>query len=319
MKVLYVNHGHDERCGVHDLGRRHAAAITGPGLEVTYTECNSITEYKTACVWAQPDVVIINYLPGIMPWVDVRVEHESHRTVGVVHNYQESTIGKVARDVYRMFDYVLALDPGLLTSNPKVLLTDRPIPAASTVNPGPPGDGPVRVGSFGFAFPHKNFPAVAAEIALTVDEGVFDLHMPEAFFNGANGEPLYTADILAAIRAELRKPGLELVYTSGHLPEQAIVDRLAGNHVNCLLYQPGQHNAGLSSALDYLVAARRPILVTDCNMFQHMARGLSFFPDVRLGDILDDWERYNQQADDLYNWASGRIQEQTLRQLERVR
>ena len=74
---------------------------------------------------------------------------------------------------------------------------------------------------------------------------------------------------------------------------------------------PGQHNAGISSALDYLIAARRPILVTDCTMFGHARDYVSLYPGVRLGDIIDSWDEQQAAAGDFYRLATGKIRRQT--------
>jgi hypothetical protein len=186
IDVLYVNHGHSERCGVHDLGRRHAEAIVSEQVDVAYVECNTMAEFDAQVEAFGPDVIIVNYMSRIMPWVTEAIHRHGVTTIAVIHNYQHDTIDRVAADHHRLFDFVLALDPTLHATNPWVLTTDRPLP--DTVELGPLPDTP-RIGSFGFAFPHKNFPAVAAEIAATFDAATFDLHMPEAFFNGNGGRP----------------------------------------------------------------------------------------------------------------------------------
>jgi hypothetical protein len=204
----------------------------------------------------------------------------------------------------------------LVATNPWVLVTDRPLPDTVKLGPLP---NETRIGSFGFAFPHKNFPAVAAEIAITCQVATFDLHMPEAYFNGAGGRELYAPGILRQIEDIFDgHPGLRIHYTRGHLEPDEVVARLAENTVNCLFYVPGQHNAGLSSALDYLVAARRPIMVTDCKMFEHFSRACAHFPETRLRDVLDDHRFWSQQVDAVYKDSSAAVTEQTAAHLRRI-
>jgi hypothetical protein len=318
ITVLYVNHAHSEVCGVHDMGRRHARIIaSADDIDLDYVEINSMHAYDQAMAARDYDVAIINFMPGIMPWVNDAIKRHSAVRIAVIHNYQHDTIEQVAAQHHRVFDFVLALDPTLETTNPWVLTTDRPLP--STVPLALLADHPIRVGTFGFAFPHKNFPAVATEIADTLDEAVFDLHMPEAFFNGANGAQLYSDGILAAVKHALRdKPGIEIHYTNDHLSPEALVARLADNHVNCLFYVPGQHNAGLSSALDYLIAARRPIMVTDCAMFAHYSEAVAIYPQVRLREVLDAQAHWSAAVTRTYFAARERVAEQTADHLRRV-
>jgi hypothetical protein len=317
IDVLYVNHGHSEICGVHDLGRRHARLIArSDDVDLDYVEVDDLVHYHRVMESRAFDVVIVNYMPGIMPWVTEAIKRHRATRIAVIHNYQHDTIDRVAAHHHRLFDFVLVLDPDLHTTNPRVLTTDRPLP--DTVRPGPLSTPP-QVGSFGFAFPHKNFPAVAAEIAATFDDAIYDLHMPEAHFNGKRGAERYTVEILTAIEGELRdKPHIRIHYTADHLDPDQLVARLAGNTVNCLFYKPGQHNAGLSSALDYLVAARRPIMVTDCAMFDHYRAGVAHYPATRLRRVVHDLSFWTDQVRGLYDTAAGNVTRQTADHLRRV-
>jgi hypothetical protein len=317
INVLYVNHAHSEVCGVHDLGRRHARLVAlGEDIALDYIEVNDIEAYHRVMESDKFDAVIINFMPGIMPWVTEDIKRHRATRIAVIHNYQHDTIDQVAADHHRLFDFMLALDPTLIATNPWVLVTDRPLPDTVTLGPLP---SPPRIGSFGFAFPHKNFPAVATEIAATLQVAIFDLHMPEAYFNGAGGRELYGPGIVRQIEEIFDgHPGLRLHRTSDHLEADDVVARLAENTVNCLFYVPGQHNAGLSSALDYLVAARRPIMVTDCTMFAHFDRACAHFPEVRLSEVLADHRFWSQQVDAVYKESSAAITEQTAAHLRRI-
>lgn len=317
IHVLYVNHAHSEVCGVHDLGRRHARLIAlCEDVALDYIEVNDMAAYDRAMDGTDFDVVIVNYMPGIMPWVTEDIKRYRAVRIAVIHNYQHDTIEQVAAEHHRLFDFMLALDPSLETANPWVLVTDRPLP--DTVQLGRLPDPP-RIGSFGFAFPHKNFAAVATEIAATLQVGVFDLHMPEAYFNGAEGRDLYAPGIVRQIEEIFDgHPGLRLHHTADYLTADDLVARLALNTVNCLFYVPGQHNAGLSSALDYLIAARRPIMVTDCTMFAHFGRACAHFPETRLREVLDDHRFWSEQVDLVYKDSAAAITEQTADHLRRV-
>jgi hypothetical protein len=317
MIVLYVNHGHSERCGVHDLGRRHAQLIArSDDVDLVYVEVDDLATYHQAMESHDPDAVIVNYMPGIMPWVTEAIKRHRATRIAVIHNYQHDTIDRVAAHHHRLFDFMLALDPSLHPTNPWVLTTDRPLPDTVELDPLP--DTP-RIGSFGFAFPHKNFPAVAAEIAATFDTATFDLHMPEAFFNGNGGRARYASEILRQIHDVFDgHPGLHVYHTVGHLTPDQVVQRLAGNTVNCLFYTPGQHNAGLSSALDYLVAARRPIIVTDCAMFDHYRRACAHYLVTTLREVVDEHQVWSERVDAVYRESAAAITEQTADHLRRV-
>jgi hypothetical protein len=277
MTVLVVDHGHSTRCGIRDLGIRIADK-----LSAVHVDCNSMRDQATAVDVHDPSVVIVNYRPDLMPWwrPSMRVPQ-----FAILHNYGPDTVDARAADLLdRGFDQVLVLDPTVTPVDPRVHAVGRPLPPAPSQFAETPPDHP-RIGSFGFAFPHKGFADVAAEAA-TIPDAVYALHMPEAHFNGGT---TWTDSILVDIHARL--DGRHLEHTADELTPQQLIDRLAGNHVNCLLYTPGQPDAGLSSALDYLIAAGRPMLVSSATMFAAAQGHAAIWPDTRLTDMeLKYWE-----------------------------
>lgn len=314
--ILYVNHGHSRVCGIHDFGRRHASRIAESGqFDVEYTECMNTNDYVTAINSFVPDAVIINYRQDLMPWVTTAIRHKLAPVFGVPHNYTQATADRVGQTYLDAgFDHVLFVDP-TITSRARMWSTGRAIPHA-VIHDGL--SGTPHIGSFGFAFPHKNFEAVAREINETFDEAVFELHAPEAYFNGALGQPLYTQGIVERCEAALTKPHVVLHHTGDHAHEVEVVERLGRNNVNCLFYVPGQTDAGVSSALDYLVAARRPILVSDCTMFDYARHGVGIWPDVGLTDVFNDYDMWQRRAFKLYSELSIPIVADTERIMEAV-
>jgi hypothetical protein len=304
-RILVVNHAHSSVCGIHALGGRlHDCLVRSTMFEMGYAECSDGDTYRAAANAFEPDVIIVNYRADLTPWSPA---YAYVPTFAVAHQYEAATIDAYAHGLLASgFDYVLALDPDIHPSDPRVFPVGRPIP--ETVEDRTIGtEWAARVGSFGFAFPHKGFATVAAEINAELDEATYELHMPEAFFNGAQGASLYTAGIVAACEAELTKPGVHLHHTSEHLLERELVMRLAANDVNCLFYAPGQPDAGLSSAIDYLVAARRPIFVTDCAMFRHVRDHVALWPATHLSDIFAEYAWFQEQANNLYHRMAGRL------------
>lgn len=285
MTVLVVDHGQSTRCGIRDLGVRMAAR-----LGAVHVDCNSADEYDAAVAEHAPDAIIVNYRPDLMPWWRPTATVE----FAVLHNYSLSTVDARAAQLLQGFDHVLVLDPTVHPTDPRVHAVGRPLPPAPTRFDIPSHYH--RIGSFGFAFPHKGFADVAAEVA-TIPDAVYALHMPEAHFNGANGAPLYTDGILADV--ESRLDGHELKFSNDELTPQQLVDWLARNTVNCLLYAPGQPDAGLSSALDYLITAGRPIMVSSAEMFAAARGHAAVWPDVRLAEMLDDFDHWRKETAEL--------------------
>lgn len=301
MNVVVVDHGQATRCGIRDLGIRIAER-----LGATHADCDSPGDYQYLTETA--DAVIVNYRADLMPWW----RPTSRPELAILHNYGPDTMNARAAELLGAgFDRVLVLDDAT-PADTRVHAVGRPLPPAPSLFADDPPRKP-RVGSFGFAFPHKGFGDVAAEVA-TVPGATYALHMPEAHFNGAGGAPVFTDGILDDIRSRLN--GNQLVHTTEELSPGELVDRLAGNTVNCLLYAPGQPDAGLSSALDYLIAAGRPILVSEAAMFAAAGKCAAIWPNKHLDDVLDDLNHWEHEAKFLWFATDGKFRSNMLKVLE---
>jgi hypothetical protein len=298
-RILVVNHPHSVVCGVHDLGLR----IYNRLKEVSacgYAECGSVADYEAAVAKTAPSHVIVNHRDDLTPWTTTW-SPPGVVTIAVAHNYEPGQPGPlVERLCAAGFDRVLMLEPDIPT-DPRIIATVRPLPEWSD---GHLRNHPPRIGSFGFAFPHKGFDLVAHEVA-TLDRATFMLHMPEAYFNGRQGQPVYGEAIFGACTEALTAHHA-MHWTSEHLPPERVVQLLAANDVNCLLYHPGQPEAGLSSALDYLIAAGRPMLLSSASMFRHVGDAAAWWPDTRLTDVLDGYEKWEARVKALRDeWGDG--------------
>lgn len=297
MNVLVVDHGHSTRCGIRDLGVRIAER-----LGAAHADCNSQQEYIDACYTHEATAVIVNYRADLMPWWHVSV----FPALAILHQYGPTTVDAHARALLSAgFSGVLVLDPTVKPADPRVHAVGRPLPPAPSLFAGTPPDEP-RIGSFGFAFPHKGFADVATEVA-TIPNATYALHIPEAYFNGVEGGDLYRPGILADIGNRMPDGG-RLDVTWHDRDPGDLVDWLAGNTVNCLLYAPGQPDAGLSSALDYLIAAGRPMLVSSAEMFAAAQGRAAVWPDSRLADVLDNLPDWEAQAADLLDDTAGHFE-----------
>lgn len=305
-RLLVVNHGHSHVCGIHDLGLRlHRCLAASDKFDVDYAACANTVEFEAATDGY--DAVIVNHRDDLTPWAATPLPVPK---IAVLHQYEEATADFRAAWLQNRFDWIIALDPTLKPQYPRLVAVGRPIP--DTLPGLHPywrrGINPITIGSFGFAFPHKGFADVAQEIAEQCSDVIYNLHMPEAFFNGAEGLPIYTDAIIKDCFARMQdgETHRELRVSIDHRPETDLVALLAANDVNCLFYAPGQPDAGQSSALDYLIAARRPMLLSEASMFRS-AWNAPRWPATRLGDVLANYGHYQEAADRLYAWHHGRL------------
>ena len=309
--VLVVNHAHSAVCGIHGLGRRMAFSLAeNATIDVAYADCADATQYVQACETYRPDAVLVNYRIDLMAWVPAALTmYPDTIKLATIHNYDVGTVDKYGREVLgHGFDRAVVLDPTVTPADPRVVAVGRAIPTPADIDS---RHTPPWVGSFGFAFFHKGFPTVAQAIAESLDEAVYKLHMPEAFFNGVNGKTAFGPPIMDQIAEQLAdKPGIVVDRTSDHIDDDLLVDQIAYNDVNALFYVPGQSDPGLSSALDYLIAARRPTIVTDCAMFRYgrtPEATVAVWPATSIGDVLEDYDHWQNQADVLYEILAHRF------------
>lgn len=319
--VLVINHAHSAVCGIHGLGRRMAVSLAESSrLHVGYADCNDVASYAAACETWRPDVVLVNYRSDLMGWVPSALGVWPALKLATVHNYDLHNVDVYGQEALSHgFDRTLVLDPTVTPADPRIVGVGRAIPPAPEPAVTERHDPPW-VGSFGFAFFHKGFPTVAQAMADSLEAGVYQLHMPEAFFNGANGAPAFGPPIVASIQEQLlRRPGLSLNLTADHIGDDALVAQIARNDINCLMYVPGQADPGLSSALDYVIAARRPTLVTDCAMFRYGRTAeatVAVWPETSLAAMLDDYDHWQKQADLLYDVLAHRFADDVLAVIE---
>jgi hypothetical protein len=316
--VLVVNHAHSIVCGIHGLGRRMAVSLAeNADLDVAYADCADAAQYAEACETYRPDAVLVNYRSDLMAWVRVALPlYPDTIKLATIHNYDVHTVDAYGREpLDHGFDRTLVLDPTVTPNDPRIIGVGRAIPA--------PPDGarithdPPWIGSFGFAFFHKGFPTVAQGIAESLDEAVYKLHMPEAFFNGVSGGVAFGPPIMDMVYEQLAaKPGIVVDYTSNHIDDDSLVAQIGQNDINALFYVPGQSDPGLSSALDYLIAARRPTIVTDCAMFRYgrtPEATVAVWPETSIGDMLEDYDHWQEQADLLYELLAHRFADDVAR------
>lgn len=315
-RLLIVNHALSRVCGIHDLGLRiHRCLSASDKLDVDYAACANAIEFWSAASGGGYDAVIVNHRDDLTPWAATPLPIPK---IAVLHQYEEATADARASALTDRFDWVIALDPTLKPQHPRLIAVGRPIP--DWVNPMfwgfPSHASPPGIGSFGFAFPHKGFADVAEEMADQCGDATYMLHMPEAYFNGAQGAPIFTDGIVKDCTERL-KAGQHLRVSTDHRPDRGVIAMLAGNEVNCLFYAPGQPDAGQSSALDYLIAARRPMLLSEASMFRS-AWNAPRWPATRLGDVLANYGHYQDAADRLYAWHHGRLAADIEALMERI-
>jgi len=101
------------------------------------------------------------------------------------------------------------------------------------------------------------------------DKCIFKLHIPPAFYFDRDGRE--TNQRIDEVRSKITKPGIQLEFTHNMMTTQELVNWLGQNTINCYFYDYPLP-AGLASAPDYALAARRPIAVSNNMMLKHFSK-----------------------------------------------
>lgn len=305
-RVLFVTTPPPRNCGVHSFGEATAAVLArSTRYQVTKV---GVPENTTAFDFAKlleqhkPDLVLYNWHDGTMPWLTAEVLEQLHEAFPAVLSLS------IAHDYTPPFPQIVAgiqLD-STFEECYREFKVRRLVP---DFEPGPAPKGIV-LGSFGFAQPRKGFQRLVQRVNEEFDTATLRLHMPNSTYSDPHSK---LAHRMADECRSLAKPGITLEITHDNKTPEELLAWLAGNSMNCFLYDhcPG---AGISSVIDLALAARRPIAVSDSNMFRSL---LSVQPNAcvanrSLKSVLDaGWAPFEPVRRD---WSP----ENLLRDYERI-
>jgi SAM-dependent methyltransferase len=266
---------------VHQFGCNVATALrASPRYAFVYEECGSAGDYRAAMARHAPAAVIYNHYPSTMPWLRRRVLRPFKVPhLGIMH---EVTQDRADAATAALFDFHIAPDPTLLLRNPLVGKTGRLVLHYENRLPAP---SVPTIGSFGFGLAGKGFAALIARVQEEFDTAVVRLHIPFAAFGDAAGEGARA--IAAECARAVSKPGIRLAITHEFLPQEAMLDFLAGNSLNAFFYD--EHKGrGIASVVDHALAVQRPLALTRSSMFRHVTSAVTgvCVEEQRLADIM---------------------------------
>lgn len=307
MKVLILNHGLSNVCGVHAHGRRMFDILRGSEKhEFVYDEVTSLAQYETSVLAHLPGMSIVNYHPATMPWLTREHPFPTVRRLGLIHEVTQATVDG---PIDPLFDAWVCTDPSLvLRADSGWYQTVRPIPICHKSYRNPE-EVPV-IGSFGFAFGNKGFDRLAAAVNSEFDVAILRMHITKAHFHGG----LQDADpfvLYERCRKQITKSGIALEFSNDFRTEEGVISFLRDTTINCLFYDqnPGR---GISSAVDYCVAAGRPTLLSVSEQFRHVNGILPSWPQTSITEAI---KQGSEAVEGLQvEWGHGRF----IRQYEDI-
>lgn len=284
---MFFNHA-TERCGVYQMGARIGRALEAHGV-AWYCEATTMQGAASYIRNHRPRVAIYNWHPATIPWAHgLMRQFPSIKHVGLIHEISPENVMAGSE----IFALRIVSDPSFPNA-PGVFSTIRHIPRA---DPPPGPNARFTVGSFGFAVGGKMFGEIASAVGREFPGALLRLRVPSAHYGDDAGA-------LARATAEgVRGTGadVELQIEHDFLSEAELITWLQGNDLNVFFYDynPGR---GISSVIDYAIAARRPIAINGSQMFRHVSDALGTYPDRSLVDSLDSDNNVVQGLYDEWN------------------
>jgi hypothetical protein len=301
-KVLYVNHGISKKCGVYDLGLRHFLSIKDiDDCDIKYEEIDSIDKYFKICELEKPEIIIFNYMPITCSWLNETINNYKCVKICVPHLFTNGDIRSFRNNI---FDYYIVLDKNSI-SDKICFKTNRPLTVFKSVKKDK--NKIPTIGSFGFAFTYKFFNRIVKHVNDCFDEAIINFYMSKPHFNNGRDE---TQLVIDSCVQEIKKTNIQLNVTTDFLNELEIIEKLNENDINCLFYHESQ-NIGISSSLDYLVSAQKPILISDSNMFRSFSSDLPIYPNISMREIYQNFDIYHEKAIKIYEDSINKIKDET--------
>jgi hypothetical protein len=260
--VLIVNHS-EKNCGVQSYGSRVAQIFkASKKYNVVYCEPGSASNLLNIIDGLRPSIVIYNYLAQTMPWL-THPAIKGIRQIGIKQGLIVHNMGYA-----EIFDFYLHQNPNHPGRGPGYPLL-RPLFDYHPDRMNYEGHGSViRIGTFGFALPEKNYPRICDLVNQQFKEAEIRMHLTAAHFRPDQG---WMNQIASESSRAITKPGIKLSITSDFRDDNAILDFLSENDLNIFLYQNFPHYNGLSSVVDYALSVPRPIAVCRSGLFAHIS------------------------------------------------
>ena len=274
MSVLIVNHS-EETCGVWQFGKRFAnLALQSTEIEYTYSQAKDLNEFKTILSEVKPQVIIYNWYPCTMPWLDEAwvVNNKQYKHLFIWHdgNCRKNYDGYLFSGAGEKDAHARRIDLNRAYVIPRPLFEYSNVAKANDT---------ITIGTFGFGGWQKGFPELVSLVEKTFDAAVINMHMPAAFFGDSQG--IETRKIADLCRELNTNPKVQLNITHNLLPNQEVLDFLAKNDINVFLYAAS--NEGLSSVIDYALSVRVQIAISKDMMFRHIDK-----PEILVDMVYQD-------------------------------
>jgi hypothetical protein len=245
-KVLILN-SKSEICGVHQYGLC-LQSILKKSSKHKYEISSDVDEIKNH------DIIIFNYHEKLFDWLNDEY----------IKNINKPCLAIGGHDCtpnFKNIKFILNCDS---TSE----LTDKNIPLPRPVKKFVPYENPQRVtiGSIGFSYSSKNFDKIYSIVSQHYDDALIRIHAPQH----PQGESLeYIIEKIRLNYNSIYSKNIGIEISCDFLSDDDLIKFLSSNTANIFLL-PKMSGRGLSSSIDKALSARKPIAISDSEMYRHI-------------------------------------------------
>jgi hypothetical protein len=281
-KILFVSR-QAERCGVADYGRRVNSILEQSKLfNVYWREINTADDYETVFSEVNPDLVLYNYYPVILPFITNEFI-ASKRNIPHIVLYHEVGIAFTPTAV-------IDVDSTLIDNiEHNHFSIPRPLFDKFMNDETPTNNDIVTIGTFGFGFRDKNFPKLAQLVCEQFDTAIIRINTPFATFGDNDGTSARTE--INKMQDVINQSGKNIILDVNHdfLEHDDLLNFLRKNDINIFMYEPFNERS-LSGSIDYALSARRPIGISRSWMFRHInwVKPSIFVDELSIQEIINN-------------------------------
>jgi hypothetical protein len=260
-------------CGIGIQGKLTSdILISGDSTKYTFLRefLDNNSSLEKAILKHSPAVIVYNYHPNTMGWVQdsvIRNKYRHIKHVMIVHCLEQTDIDNFNPNNFHGFNYIISDNSTLRGDNKHVFIVSRSLPRSPQNMNKDRVDIIPKIGFQGFGFSHKGIDRIAHQIQQEFDEAIFRLHIPFSLYGDKYG--VEARKRIDEVKAILTKPGIKLEVSHKFLSNEEIIQWLNENTVNCYFNNYSTEN-GIASSPDYAIAARRPIAVNNSRMLRHL-------------------------------------------------
>ena len=287
MRFLFVSYS-AINCGVNQFGQNVFRALTDPegDREWGYAPVSTQEQLDTAIASFKPDVTIYNWHGATLGMICHPENARRHPCVniGLMHELSPAEAAALPR---RYFHGYMVADPSFPRDLKAVKVLPRCLPRCEQKVPIASPDRPW-FGCFGFAVSSKGWERLPEIVSASYPEALIRLHIPDNWAIDPMGDLARTLVKYVACKAP---QGIEVDSTHYLLPPHTLLKWLAMNTANIFPYHPYPHS-GISSSVDWAIAAGRPIAITRSGLFKHLHHLPILLEERSLKEIVEDGDKH---------------------------